>query len=196
MKCLLSSCLTIAAIALVAPRPAGAAALIINDALPDPNIAFSLNDFEGGFFLDGVLVQEGLNNPQTVTVSEGDALTGPIVHSFSADWITGALVPTSAVIAFSEGGIPPSEGVSDILTYTYSPGPLGGHLVGTFESDLDPGLLPLPPGATVIPGERFDFSNGNITAIATSDLPEPSSLAVIAAGLLGFGMIRRRRKQM
>jgi hypothetical protein len=61
MKRLLSSCLAIAAIGLIAPRPADAAALLINDALSGESIAFSLNDFEGGFFLDGTLVQQGTN---------------------------------------------------------------------------------------------------------------------------------------
>src|SRR5437879_1242455 len=100
MKRLISSCLAIAAIGLIAPRPAGAAFLSINDALPSESIAFSLNDFEGGFFLDGTEVQLGLNNPVTVTVAEVNAAGAPIIHTFSADWITAGLVPGSGVIAF------------------------------------------------------------------------------------------------
>ena len=73
-----------------------------------------------------------------------------------------------------------------------------GHIVGTFESDLDPSLLPLPAGETVVPETRagFDFSNAFMTAIATSDVevPELASLALLGAGLLGFGFFRHRRK--
>jgi len=196
MKRLLSSCLAIAAIALIAPRPAVAAAVVINDALLSENIIFGLNDFEGGFFLDGTQVQIGLNNPVSVTVPEVNAAGAPITHTFSADWITFSLVPTSGVIAFAEAGINPALGVSDILTFTYSAGPFGGHLTGTFTSDVDPGLLALPAGATVVSeATPFVFNNGNITASAASDInvPEPATLALVGLGLASLGFSRRRK---
>jgi hypothetical protein len=203
MKRLLSSCLAISAIGLMAPKPVSAAALDINDTGAEPNIVFSMNDFEGGFLIDGTLRQQGLNNLQTFTVSEGTAATGPIVHTFEGNWITGGLVPQSAVIAFAEAGISPSVGVSDILRFTYDTGGqgLGGHLTGSFESDLDPGLLPLPTGATVVSeATPFFFNNGNISADARSDVePVPlpklkpiDSLVILVTALLGFGFLRRR----
>jgi len=190
MKRLMSLCLAIAAIGLIAPRPAVAAALIINDAGTEPNIVFTVNDYEGGFVLDGTTIQSGLNNQQSVTVSDGT------LHTFSGHWITGGLVPASSTIAFAEGG----ACCSDILTFTYTTGGLGGNLTGTFESDIDPSLLPLPAGATVVSeATAFVFNNGNITASAVSDLdavPEPATLALLSTALLGFGFLRRRREPM
>ena len=200
MKRLLGLCLAISAIALIAPKPVMAAALNIGDTLANDTITFGLNDFEGGFVLDGTTVQSGLNNPVTVSVAELGATGAPITHTFSADWITGALVPSSGVIAFSEAGVSPAPAVSDILTFAYSSGPLGGHLVGTFVSDSDPGgNLLLPLGATVVSeATPFVFNNGNITASATSDVdvPEPASLALFGTVLLGFGILQYRSKTL
>jgi hypothetical protein len=195
MKRLLSSCLAVSAAALLGPTAANAAAFTINDT-SETGIVFSANDFEGGISLDGTLLQSGLNNPGSRTVSEGTTL--PITHTFSGDWITGALVPSIGTIAFQEGSTPTSQGVSDILTFAYTAGPLGGHLTGTFESDIEGALLPLPTGATVVSeATPFVFNNGNITASATSDVdvPEPASLAVFGCALIGFGVLRFRRKR-
>jgi len=197
-KCLMSSCFAIAAIGLIAPKPAVAAALLIDDTLPNETINFSMSDFEGGFFLDGNLVQQGLGGPNTVNVPELGAGGGPLTHTFSADWITsGPVTETSRTIAFTEG----TACCSDILTFAYSNttvfGAPGGHLAGSFVSDAEGSLLPPPAGATLFAeGPPFVFNNTNITASAISDVsvvPAPPALLLFGPALLGLGFLWRRR---
>ena len=203
MNRLISTFLAVSAIALIAPNSANAAAIAIDDASTEGSIIFSANDFEGGISLDGTLLQTGLNNLQSRTVSEGTA-GAPITHSFSGTWLTpGGLTPSTQTIAFQEDAIPTSAGVSDILTLAFSNttlnGAAAGLVTGTFVSDLDPSLLPLPAGATVVSeATPFLFSAPFLTGSATSDVdvavPEPASLALLGSALLGFGFLRFRRK--
>jgi len=199
MNRLISTCLAVSAIALIAPKTANAASLLINDALSDSSITFSVGQFDRGvgFVLNGTTIMPPGLGGASVTVPEGTAATGPITYSFTGQFLTGgALVaPTSGVIAFAEAG----GGISDILTFNYTGGGAGNvaTLTGTFVSDIDPSSLVAPPGATLVSENTpFVFNNTNITAAAVSDIVEPASLALLGSGLLGFGLMLRRRKRV
>src|SRR5438552_15478422 len=98
-------------VCLLGPNAARAAALLFDDTSTNETITVSANDFEGGLFVNGVLIQQGLNNPGSGTFPE----TGPI--SFSGTWIdNGANTFTTRTIYLVE--TPASSLVSDIFRYT------------------------------------------------------------------------------
>src|SRR5262245_16230933 len=92
-----------AALLLLAPASAHAAAFFIDDTLPTEQIVLSANDFEGGLSINGSLFQQGLNNPHTATVPEADTAGNPIVYNFDGQWLAiGAALPPTRQVAFIE----------------------------------------------------------------------------------------------
>jgi len=192
-------------VALAASQPVRAAFVSINDAVPDPNIVFSLDDFEQGFQINGLTVQEGLHNLNTVTISELaqpgiNAIDGAAENDFSAVWITrGSITPESQTVFFTE----PGGGISDVLHFTYTTDASTGrgHLDGSVISDTETPLSvadlnaagifatqTLSEAAAFGGGKVFDFSNTNITANFTSDVPEASTWAMLLIGFAGLGL--------
>ncbi|HMK24282.1 MAG TPA: PEP-CTERM sorting domain-containing protein [Terriglobales bacterium] len=203
MKHLLASSLAVMAFTLVSPGHAVAAALLIDDTSPNDTITFSLNDFEGGFKLNGSIVQQGLNSPVSVTVPESETAGASIVYNFSGRWIdNGQTIIGVHNVAFVEPGTDPRNGVSDILTYAFDRvidnNVSYGTIAGTFQSDTE-SLLQVSSleGFDLTSTEQWNFSNAFLTAIATSDveatIPEPGTIALLGLGLAGLGFGRRQR---
>lgn len=190
----------VAALSLLAPVSARAAAFLIDDTLPTEQIVFSANDFEGGLLLNGAPFQQGNNNPAVATRPEADVNGNPIVYSFDGLWLTtGAPLPPTFQVAFIE----PSDGsLSDVLFVQYIDQGNGfGRMVGHFVSDAGTGLNPsqyITPGVQVTNWPEsngpFNFSAPFLTGSANSDaeVPEPASCVLIALGI-GALIVRRRK---
>ncbi len=182
-------------VSLLAPSGARAAALVFDDTSTNETITVTANDFEGGLVVNGVPLQQGLNNPKSITLPE----TGPI--SFSGQWIDNGLTqPTVRTIYLLEP-LDPNLTISDIFHYTLDSNGSFGFIQGTFQSDIDGELGTLPAGVNpadvfVENGQPVPFFAPFLTGQIISDLevPEPGSLSLCLLGLLGAGGLKLRQQ--
>jgi hypothetical protein len=146
----------------------------------------------------------------SATITQGNGLDDVIhispesmiggVLNFSGTWTlsagTTATIGSFAEVAFGLNGL-----VSDLLTWTVaSAGVDEASISGTFCANLGTGSFPctVPTNAVTVGAGPDSFANQDLTATFITDraaaIPEPASMAVFGTALLGFGVIRRRRR--
>jgi hypothetical protein len=171
------------------PRPAsfGTATFILNNDNPAaPSMSFSATVFNIDF-------------TGTQTPFPNDNLVAAHIHAAPALSPTG----TAPVVwgfhgsPFNDLNSPTAASLSDCTPFT-TPGAVGGTCSGTwdtFEGNGTTTLLAQVPnilfGVSYINFHTTQFPGGEIRDFLV--VPEPSSFALIGAGLIGFGLLRRRK---
>jgi hypothetical protein len=187
----------LAAITLAAAPSARAASVTIDDSLANDTISLTFSGFDLFTLPNGQSFEDG--GSHTVVEPETRSINIPILTGF---WTASSVTAENVTVVFLEPGVPRSQGVSDVLLFTYHQfrSDLAG-LVVAFASDADPNLLPDHPNAAAVQeGTPYEFDNSGITASAVSDasdvtaVPEPGGLLLLGTGIVGIAhRVRRRR---
>jgi hypothetical protein len=165
-------------------------------AISDPNTGFNLNlssDPRGmnwtsglGFGILGGTQGDEIDNVEVFTVSLGGLrdVTG-VYFTKIFDRPDGIDGETAVVRAYN--------GNTLVGTFSFTGNdPIGGD--GEFYGALNVSATRLVFTTTQTSGDRFDeFAVAGITVRGGSDIPEPSTMALLGLGLAGFALVRHRK---
>jgi hypothetical protein len=212
MKSVLRIGLTALGLAFAMARPAEAASVFICASPVCGNAhlktTFSLNDFDGGFDLNGSQVQMGLNSPASPSVSDvGSFVDGAAKNTFSGLWVPdGTIQPKNeTVFFFNPLVLFPGNNittVTTVLNWSYSQegtfADLSGFVISGNLSVTDLASVGITPSYGFEAADEVFFFGSEVPNIVPSirpytGVPEPSTWAMMLLGFAGLGFVGYRK---